>query len=66
MPYGQRLSLFSLYTTNTMGYAPLALSLCEAAPEPELFMRAKRVHGMHSITSYKRTPNNHHFRSEPA
>jgi putative transposase len=33
--------------------------------QPELFMRAKRVHGIHSITSYNRTPNNHHFRSEP-
>jgi hypothetical protein len=33
---------------------------------PELFMRAKRVHGIHSITSYNRTANNHNFRSEPA
>src|SRR6266851_8922768 len=32
---------------------------------PELFMRAKCVHGIHSITSYNRTPNNHNFRSEP-
>src|SRR5207244_4771384 len=27
----------------------------------ELFMRAKRVHGIHSILSYNRTPNNHNL-----
>ena len=33
---------------------------------PGLFMRAKRVHGIHSRTSYNRTTHNHHpFRSEP-
>jgi hypothetical protein len=29
-------------------------------------MRAKRVHGMHSRTSYNRTIHHHHLRSEPA
>jgi hypothetical protein len=34
--------------------------------KPELFMRAKRVHGIRSITSYNRTINHHTLRSEPA
>jgi transposase-like protein len=32
---------------------------------PELFMRAKRVHGIHSMRSYNRTIHHHHLRSEP-
>jgi len=32
---------------------------------PGLFMRAKHVHGIHSLTSYNRTPNKPHLRSEP-
>jgi uncharacterized Zn finger protein len=32
---------------------------------PALFMRAKRVHGIHSMRSYNRTIHNHHLRSEP-
>ena len=32
---------------------------------PSLFMRAKHVYRIHSITSYNRTPNNHNLRSEP-
>ena len=33
---------------------------------PGLFMRAKHVHGIHSVTSYNRTCNHHNHRSEPA
>src|SRR5467141_4157545 len=29
-------------------------------------MKAKHVHGIHSITSYNRTPNNHNLRGESA
>jgi len=34
--------------------------------EPGLFMRAKHVHGIHSLPSYNRTCNHHNHRSEPA
>ena len=33
---------------------------------PGLFMRAKHVRGIHSLTFYNGTPNNHPIRSEPA
>jgi len=32
---------------------------------PELFMRAKHVHGMHSVTSYNRTIHHDNKRSAP-
>jgi transposase len=35
-------------------------------PYPGLFMRAKHVHGIHSLTSYNRTCNHHNHRNEPA
>ena len=31
---------------------------------PGLFMRTKRVHGIHSLTSYNRTSDNHTLRRE--
>jgi hypothetical protein len=43
---------------------PLAL-LARLDRYPGLFMRAKHVHGIHSLTSYNRTPNNPPIRSEP-
>ena len=34
--------------------------------QPGLFMKAKHVHGIPSLTFYNGTPNNHPIRSEPA
>lgn len=46
----------------TMNYP----SLAEFAPYPGLFIKAKRAHGIHSLTSYNRTINPHSYRSESA
>ena len=42
--------------------------LCQITsnPYPGLFMKAKHVHGIPSLTFYNGTPNNHPIRSEPA
>jgi len=40
--------------------------LLHPSTEPGLCMRAKPVHGIHSIMSYNRTPNQLNHRSEPA
>ena len=50
----------------TSGVLLSVIGAVQYGTSPGLFMKAKHVHGIHSLTFYNGTPNNHPIRSEPA